>query len=46
MSEQDIHTCIKSVLPAMKEGIGLCVITKTIETKFFLIYNNFQIQQQ
>lgn len=37
MSAIDITTCRAEVLPQMKEGIGLCVITKTNDTKFFLL---------
>lgn len=37
MSETDISTSCDRVLPAMPKGIGLCVITKTSDTKFFLL---------
>lgn len=46
MSPKDIQTCHDQVLPAMKSGIGLCVITKANNTKFFLISENFLKQQQ
>lgn len=35
MSAIDITTCRAEVLPQMKEGIGLCVITKTNDTIFY-----------
>ena len=37
MSAIDITTCITDVFPQLKNGIGLCVITKTNDTKFFLL---------
>lgn len=37
MSAIDIDTCTKDVLPQLKNSIGLCVITKTNDTKFFLL---------
>lgn len=37
MSAIDITTCITDVMPQLKNGIGLCVITKTNDTKFFLL---------
>ena len=37
MSAIDITTCYADVLPQLKNGIGLCVITKTNDTKFFLL---------
>lgn len=37
MSVIDITTCALDVLPQLKNGIGLCVITKTNDTKFFLL---------
>lgn len=37
MSAIDVTTCYADVLPQLKNGIGLCVITKTNDTKFFLI---------
>lgn len=37
MSTIDIATSIADVLPQLKNGIGLCVITKTNNTKFFLL---------
>ena len=37
MSAIDITTCYADVLPQLKNGIGLCVITKTNGTKFFLL---------
>lgn len=37
MSDIDITTCASDVLPQMKNGVGLCVITKTNDTKFFLL---------
>lgn len=37
MSAIDIATCTENVLPQLKNGIGLCVITKTNNTKFFLL---------
>lgn len=37
MSAIDITTCHADVLPQLKKGIGLCVITKTNDTNFFLI---------
>lgn len=37
MSFIDLSTCSTDVLPQLKNGIGLCVITKTNDTKFFLL---------
>lgn len=37
MSAIDLTTCALDVLPQLKNGIGLCVITKTNDTKFFLL---------
>lgn len=37
MSTIDMSTCSKDVLPQLKNGIGLCVITKSNDTKFFLL---------
>lgn len=37
MSQLDEKTCRESVLPAMREGIGICVITNVQEMKVFLI---------
>ena len=37
MSDLDIETCRKRVLPAMQGGIGICIITKVKETKAFLV---------
>ena len=37
MSAIDITTCYADVLPQLKNGIGLCVITKPNDTKFFLL---------
>lgn len=37
MSETDINTSCDRVLPAMPNGIGLCVITKSNDTKFFFL---------
>lgn len=37
MSEKDINTCCDQVLPSLTVGIGLCVITKKNDTKFFLL---------
>ena len=37
MSAIDITTCYADVLPQLKRGIGLCVITKSSNTKFFLL---------
>lgn len=37
MSVIDHTTCGLDVLPLLKNGIGLCVITKTNDTKFFLL---------
>lgn len=37
MSAIDITTCHADVLPQLKSGIGLCVITKATDTKFFLL---------
>lgn len=37
MSAIDITTCYADVLPQLKKGIGLCVITKTNDTRFFLL---------
>lgn len=37
MSVIDLTTCALDVLPQLKNGIGLCVITKTNDTKFFLL---------
>lgn len=37
MSTIDISTCHTDVLPQLKNGIGLCVITKSNDTKFFLL---------
>ena len=44
MSVIDHATCAVDVLPQLKNGIGLCVITKTNDTKFFLLQDN-QISQ-
>lgn len=37
MSDIDIDTCRNRVLPAMREEIGICIITKAKETKAFLV---------
>lgn len=37
MSAIDMATCAVDVLPQLKNSIGICVITQTNETKFFLI---------
>lgn len=37
MSTIDLSTCYTDVLPQLKNGIGLCVITKSNDTKFFLL---------
>lgn len=37
MSAIDIATCAENVLPQLKNGIGLCVITKINSSKFFLL---------
>lgn len=37
MSETDITTCSLEVKPELKNRIGLCVITKAYDTKFYLI---------
>ena len=37
MSTIDISTCFTDVLPQLKNGIGLCVITQSNDTKFFLL---------
>lgn len=37
MSTIDISTCHADVLPQLINGIGLCVITKSNDTKFFLL---------
>lgn len=37
MSVIDLSTCAEEVLPQLKNGIGLCVITKTNDTRFFLL---------
>lgn len=37
MSTIDISTCYADVLPQLPNGIGLCIITKSNDTKFFLL---------
>ncbi len=37
MSDLDIDTSEQEVLPKLKDGIGICSITKTSETKFYLL---------
>lgn len=37
MSVIDLTTCSTDVMSQLKNGIGLCVITKTNDTKFFLL---------
>lgn len=37
MSAIDIATCQENVIHELPHGIGVCVITKTTQTKFFLI---------
>lgn len=37
MSAIDVTTCYADVLPQLKSGIGLCVITNPNDTKFFLL---------
>lgn len=37
MSDIDLATSTLDVLPQLKNGVGLCVITKTNDTKFFLL---------
>jgi len=39
MSDMDIDTCRNRVLPAMRGGIGICLITKANETEAFLVSN-------
>ncbi len=46
MSAIDIATCVTDVTTDLKSGIGLCVITKAYDTKFFLISENPQTPQQ
>lgn len=40
MSEKDISTSEHDVLPELRRGIGICVITNAHDTKFYLIANN------
>ena len=40
MSEKDISTSKHDVLPELRRGIGICVITNAHDTKFYLIANN------
>ena len=37
MSAIDIKTCKEEVLPKLKNGIGICIITNTNETNCFLV---------
>ena len=37
MSEKDITTCNEKVLPELSDNFGLCMITKTNQTNFFLL---------
>lgn len=40
MSEKDIRTSEHDVLPELRHGIGICVITNAHDSKFYLITNN------
>lgn len=37
MSEIDLNTCRNRVFPAMKDGIGICIIAKATDIKAFLV---------